>query len=84
MGKVAFEAARIYQSEGGELAFVALIDALAWSGHNPRKAQVEVGAGSGGDLRLTTPSKNILLTRRWNWWRIVRAYLCGLLDSCRE
>ena len=32
MGKVAFEAARAYQTQGGELAFVALIDALAWSG----------------------------------------------------
>ena len=32
MGKLAFEAARTYQREGGELAFVALIDALAWSG----------------------------------------------------
>ena len=32
MGKIAFEAARALQSEGGELAFVALIDAFAWSG----------------------------------------------------
>ena len=32
MGKVAFEAARTHQREGGELAFVALIDAFAWSG----------------------------------------------------
>ena len=32
MGKIAFEAARTIQREGGDLAFVALIDAFAWSG----------------------------------------------------
>ena len=39
MGKVAFEAARTHLSEGGELAFVALIDAFAWSAQTRASAR---------------------------------------------